>query len=208
VYRPFQPYGEPADETANMTEREIEEYSALRATIRERGTTRVWVFVAGISAWAVLVTITAAGRLSPPVATLIPLLVLASVFEAVAALHLGVERIGRYLQVFFEDELADPGWEHRIMTFGRKDPSHAQLWSVDPLFSLHFWLASLLNLLPAALAGAVASEWLVIGACHALVAGRVATVRRKAARQREADLDLFRQQKQLAPDSPTGPARR
>ena len=30
-----------------MTARELEEYRALRATIRERGTARVWIFVVG-----------------------------------------------------------------------------------------------------------------------------------------------------------------
>ncbi len=30
-----------------MTGRDVEEYTALRATIRERGTTRVWLFVVG-----------------------------------------------------------------------------------------------------------------------------------------------------------------
>ena len=36
-----------------------------------------------------------------PVATLLPLVLLAACFEAIFALHTGVERIGRYLQVFY-----------------------------------------------------------------------------------------------------------
>ena len=43
-----------------MTLAEQEEYRSLRATIRERGTARVWVFVGGIVAWAALITATAA----------------------------------------------------------------------------------------------------------------------------------------------------
>ena len=33
-----------------MTPRELEEYRALRETIRERGTARVWIFVVGLVA--------------------------------------------------------------------------------------------------------------------------------------------------------------
>ena len=43
-----------------MTAREQDEYSALRATIRERGTVRVGLFVAGMAAWAALTLATAA----------------------------------------------------------------------------------------------------------------------------------------------------
>ena len=35
-----------------MTPREVQEYTALRATIRERGTARIWVFLALLVAWA------------------------------------------------------------------------------------------------------------------------------------------------------------
>ena len=85
-----------------MTAREQDEYIALRATIRERGTARVCLFVGRHRRLG-------GARRSPrprwrprPIATLLPLLVLASMFEAVFALHVGVERIGRYLQVFHE----------------------------------------------------------------------------------------------------------
>ena len=44
-----------------------------------------------------------------PLATLVPLLVLAAAFECVFALHVGIERVGRYLQVFYEDR-----WEQLI----------------------------------------------------------------------------------------------
>src|SRR3954469_15811088 len=123
-----------------MTEREQVEYSALRATIRERGTARVYIFAGGVAAWGGLVVATAA--LAPtPIATLLPLLVLACIFEAVFALHVGVERVGRYLQVFHE---ADGGaqWEHAAMAFGR--PRGAA--TADALFSLAFLLAALFNI--------------------------------------------------------------
>src|SRR4051812_48252260 len=84
-----------------MTVREQQEYSALRATIRERGTARICLLAAGMAAWGAIAVATAAVA-SSPVATLLPLVVLAAVFEAIFALHIGVERIGRYLQVFHE----------------------------------------------------------------------------------------------------------
>src|SRR5215475_11445055 len=99
-----------------MSSAEQEEYRSLRATIRERGTARIWVFLVGIIAWAALITATAA-LAALPVATLLPLLVLVSVFEAVFSLHVGVERIGRYIQVFLEHE--GGGWEHTAMAFGQ-----------------------------------------------------------------------------------------
>ncbi len=124
-----------------------DEYRALRDTIRERGTARVWAVVAGIFAWAALTAATAALS-STPVGTLLPLVMLIATFEAVYALHVGVERIGRYLQVFYE--AADdrtPRWESAAMAFGR--PANAA--RVDPLFAIVFAIAALFNLAPAAL---------------------------------------------------------
>ena len=166
-----------------MTLAEQEEYRSLRATIRERGTARIWVFVVGIIGWAALITATAA-LASLPVATLLPLLVLVAVFEAVFSLHVGVERIGRYVQVFLEN---DSGWEHAAMAFGQ--PLRGT--RVDPLFSTCFLIAILLNFVPVLLAEPVAIELWVVGAAHAIVAIRVVLARRSAARQRAADLKRF-----------------
>src|SRR5439155_21852130 len=102
-----------------MTTREIEEYRALRATIRERGTARAWIVVIGFGIWGGLVMATVSIA-SLPEATLLPLLALAAVFEAVFALHTGVERVGRYIQVFYEGETSDSlNWEKTAMAFGR-----------------------------------------------------------------------------------------
>ena len=80
---------------------------------------------------------------------------LASVFEAVFALHVGVERIGRYIQVFHETDRptagqADrpSGWEHAAMAFGR--PAGAA--TIDALFTVPFLLAALFNIAPALIA--------------------------------------------------------
>src|SRR5207244_2767311 len=97
-----------------------------------------------------------------PVATLLPLLVLASVFEAVFALHVGVERIGRYIQVFFEE--GGNGWEHAAMSFGRSRPGTG----LDPLFTFSFGSAAILNFVPVMLADPVQIELVVVGAIHVL----------------------------------------
>ena len=165
-----------------MTERDAGEYRALRATIRERGTTRVWLFVVGLAAWAALVVATAA-LAALPIATLLPLLFLAAVFEAVLALHIGVERIGRYIEVFLED---DDGWEHITTAYGR-----AFRGGSDPLFTLVFAGTAILNFVPALLAEPVLIEVLVIGVAHLLFVVRIAIARREAGRQREEDLARF-----------------
>jgi len=84
-----------------MTERDVEEYRALRATIRQRGSSRPWAFLAGFSVWAVVSM--GAILTSLPMVTILPLLLLAATFEVVFSLHVSVERIGRYLQVFHQD---------------------------------------------------------------------------------------------------------
>lgn len=173
-----------------MTPREREEYRALRDTIRERSTARVWVAYTGLTAWAALALATAT-LAELPIATFIPLLVVSLVFEVVFALHTGVERVGRYIQVFFEDESADRGWEHQAMAYGQEFPGHAS----DPLFGTFFLLAMVLNVLPAALADPVPLEWAVVAVGHLLAIGRLMRARHDARQQRTLDLDRFRQLK-------------
>jgi hypothetical protein len=169
-----------------MTSRQIEEYRALRDTIRERSTARVWMALAGFSVWAGLAV--AAAALAPlPVATLLPLLLLMLTFEIVLALHVGVERVGRYIQVFFEDASADRGWEHQAMELGRRFPGG----SPDPLFAAFFWSAIVLNLAPAVTANPTPIEWGVVGAAHSLAFARIALGRHHAAGQRARDLERF-----------------
>jgi hypothetical protein len=171
-----------------MTSTDRDEYIALRATIRERGTTRVWVVLAGFSSWAVTALLAVALAPSPTV-TLMPLVVLATAFEITFALHIGVERIGRYLQVFHEGQA---GWEHRIMEFGRGTHRVAV---TDALFSRYFALATVLNVIPAVITAPIVVEWIVIGGAHALFLGRLVAARQAAARQRPDDLARFEQLK-------------
>jgi hypothetical protein len=173
-----------------MTPRELAEYSALRATILERGTARHWIFIAGLGLWAAL-TVAVAAVAAVPVATLLPLLFLAATFETIFALHTAVERIGRYLQVFHENHPDEAAWEHTAMAYGRSFRGGG----IDALFSPIFWVATLFNAIPVALAGPAAIDWVVVGAVHLLFAWRVWMARRQSALQRAIDLDRFAQLK-------------
>ena len=174
-----------------MTPREQVEYSELRATIRERGTARVWVFVAGMAAWGALASATSALS-ATPVATLLPLLVVASAFEAVFALHVGVERIGRYLQVFYETEGSGARWEHAAMAFGR--PRGAV--GADALFFAPFLLAALFNVIPALVVEPTRAEVIFILGAHLLFVLRLVAARQGARQQRAIDLARFEQIRQ------------
>jgi hypothetical protein len=165
-----------------MTDREHEEYKALRATIVQRGSVRVCLFVAGLAAWAVLSLATT--FVSVPLLTVLPLVVLAGTFEAVFALHVGVERIGRYLQVFHGDR-----WEDTAMAFGAPLAGTRS----DPLFTLVFGLATVCNFVPVLLARPLPIELAMIGGAHALFIIRVVAGRQVAGRQRAADLARFQQ---------------
>ena len=172
-----------------MTPREVEEYTSLRATIRERGTARVCLFCGGLVAWAAA-TIATAALAALPVATLLPLLILAAGFEAVFNLHTGVERIGRYLQVFYCDE--DPShtgrdWERTVMAYGRAFPRGGS----DPLFTIYFVLATILNFVPVLLAEPVRLEVTVVGLAHLGFIARVFVARHASAGQRARDLERF-----------------
>jgi hypothetical protein len=169
-----------------MTPREVEEYRALRATIKDRGIGRVWLFLATMVAWSAA-TIATATLAALPIATLLPLLLLAAGFETVFAVHTGVERIGRYLQVFHPPDAGKADWERTIMAFGRANPGAGS----DPLFSPHFVLAAVLNFVPVLLAEPVRLEVLVVGGVHLIFLGRIFVARRASGRQRALDLERF-----------------
>src|SRR5262245_12290775 len=169
-----------------MTEREHLEYSSLRATIRERGTARVCIFAGGMAAWGALLLATAA-LASTPLATLLPLLVLACLFEAVYALHTGVERVGRYIQVFHETD-SPGGWEHQAMAFG--PPPRAA--TADALFSIPFLIAALFNIAPAMIQDPTRPELVFVVGAHALFAVRLFVEREAARRKRAIALERFR----------------
>ena len=159
-----------------------QEFEALRATIRERGTVRMILLPVTFGLWAAAGIATTAA-IALPIAALLPLLVLAAGFEAIYALHINVERIGRYLQVFHEPE---GGWEHVAMVFGQRFPGRGP----DALFSNLFLMATALNYLPVALGGTLPE--LVVGALlHLVLAFHIGTARSRASKQRTQDLERF-----------------
>jgi hypothetical protein len=174
------------------TVRAAEEYSALRATIRERGTARICLFGGGLVGWGA-VTLATAALASTPLATLLPLVVLASLFEAVYALHIGVERIGRYIQAFHESAQA-PGWEHIAMAFGRPKGAAA----IDALFTIPFLVATIVNAAPGLTFQPTMPEMVFVGGGHALFLVRLFSARAIAARQRPLDLARFAEIKRMA----------
>lgn len=169
-----------------MTERSMEEYAALRATIRERGTARVYVFALGLAVWAAL-ALASVVLVVPPVTTLIPLMVLAATFEGVYGLHVGVERIGRYLLVFHDDR-----WEHAAGVFGHRSGGAR----ADALYVVPFLVAALINLVPLLTTTPIVQELAIVGLAHAVFGARVLQARAAAGRQRARDTERFRQLRQ------------
>jgi hypothetical protein len=163
------------------------EFAALRQTIATRGTIRIVLLPLTVIAWSALtVTLLLLGQL--PVEAVLPLAVLVGGFEAIHALHVGVERVGRYLQVFYEGEPTGPRWETTAMAVGPALPGGG----IDPLFTVVFTLATIINLLPALLFQPTPIEIGVVAALHAAFLLRVVRARIAAARQRAVELESFR----------------
>ena len=165
------------------------EYAVLRHTIAARGTVRTVLFPVTMIGWAALalVVLTFADA---PVASLFPLAVLVAGFEAIHALHVGVERIGRYLQVYYENSEIGPRWETIAMAVGPALPGGG----VDPLFTLVFASATFVNMIPALTVQPrpTATELGVIGVLHLAAVIRIVRARGAAARQRAVELESFR----------------
>jgi hypothetical protein len=167
-----------------LDSRQQSEYAAMRETIRQRGTARMVLVPVTFIGWAATSVATAA-VITVALSTLIPLLILGAGFEAIFALHLNVERIGRYLQVFHE---RDGGWERVAMTYGQRFPGSGP----DPLFAQLFVFGVSVNFLPAALGGEPI-EVGVIAVLHLILVYRIRTAKAAAARQRAQDLERFEQ---------------
>jgi hypothetical protein len=172
----------------------VEEFKALRATIRERGTARVIVALITFVTWAVLVMTT--GLTTHPMLSLVPLLVLEAGFESVLSLHVGAERVGRYLRIYYEASADAPKWETVIAAFGRTPAAHGS--GLDALFAWTFVIAALFN-------GALAFWTIWLGSseiivepgfwgvvvAHVAFLFRVAAGRQYAHHQRRADAAAF-----------------
>lgn len=170
------------------------EFRVLRETVLSRGNLRLSLFVAGLATWAV--TLLAVLALLPnPLLSLVPLTMLVGVFEAVRTIHFGVERIGRYLQVFFEEPaqppttpLRTPAWERAVVRVGGRLPGAAG----HPLFIPLFLLATTVNTLAVLLPGPTPIETGTLLVAHAAFIAWMLHADRGVRAQRAHDETRFR----------------
>jgi hypothetical protein len=118
----------------------------------------------------------------------VSLAVLIGGFEAVHALHVGAERIGRYLQVYYEALPSGPRWETAVMTVGPALPGGG----IDPLFSVVFTGVAMINMVPALLPPVTRMELGVVGVLHAGFIFRIVRARLAASKQRAVELESFK----------------
>jgi hypothetical protein len=194
-----------------MTDLRALEYDSLRAALRVRVTLGPTLLVAVILGWAAL-TLWVFTTDVVSAATLVPLVVLAAGFEALYALHVSAERLARYIQVEYEEPAsssspaspaAAPRWETTSLSYRQRfTPSGS-----NALFSALFFIATIVNYVPAAVSGTV-QELAGVGFAHALFAVRIIVAGRRAARLRNEDLDRFRtllEGRSPSPPPPTSP---
>ncbi len=171
------------------------EYRILRETIAVRGSLRPVLALAGLGMWSVVLTAVLVW-IPFPVATIIPLLVLVVTFEVIRPLHFGSERIGRYIQVFYEEDgqperavFETPSWERVAMRWSAVPGTGGH-----PLFIPIFVLATTVNTLPVLLAQPTASpiEMAALGVPHLALMIWLFTADRAMRTQRDADLEQFR----------------
>ncbi|MGE3276278.1 MAG: hypothetical protein AB7O67_14285 [Vicinamibacterales bacterium] len=167
------------------------EYRTLRETIAARGTLRPVLLVAGLSAWALTLTALLA-LVANPVTAAVPLVLLVATFEAIRGLSAGVERIGRYIEVFHEPEgppTAPPAWERAAMRLGPALPGAGG----HPLFVLLFGAATAVNYLAVLLPGPLPVEAWTMAIPHAAFIAWLVVADRAARRQRLHERDRYRE---------------
>lgn len=182
-----------------MTDLAAAEYRALREAIAARGQLRTTLTLAGLLSWGGLLAVTLAA-LPYPVAAAVPLMALVATFEVIRPLHAGAERIGRYLQVFFEEAVAaappeanavltPPAWERTAMAFGAAVPGAAG----HPLFLPVFGLATAVNFLAVLMPGPVPVELALMALPHAAFLAWLLYADRGMRTQRTRELARFRE---------------
>jgi len=178
------------------------EYEALRATIRERGSVRMLVILGGLMGWGALALGLWAAQ-GQGALTLVPFMALAATFELSFFIHTGVERVGRYLQVWYEEAETDGdgagGWERTVMAYGTRFPT-----SADPLFITLFSTAAVVNFFGSLAAAPRRPGWIALSLiAHLALGWRFRTARGMAAAQRATDLERFTLLKKGSASSPT-----
>lgn len=164
------------------------EFTVLRQTISSRGTSRILLLPVTLIGWGAVASALWITGQHRSIGSLVSLAILAGGFEAIHALHVGVERIGRYLQVYYEGSSDGPQWESTCMMVGPALPGGG----VDPLFTLMLGSAALVNVIPALQPLPARGELVVIATLHAAFLGRLARARWAAARQRAVELESYR----------------
>ena len=155
----------------------------------ERGTIRIYVVLLGLVGWGALAIVSIPIH-RPGAGLLVPLVILAATFELNFFVHTGVERIGRYIQVFYEEASGSHGWETTAMRYGAKFPAPPL---ADPLFIVVFSTAAAVNFFSAFASPQPQPGWIGLSLIlHSLFAYRIVAARRAAASQRTLDLDRFR----------------
>ncbi len=172
------------------------EYRILRETIAARGSLKPILFLSGLGIWAGILTVVLVW-IPYPIAAIIPLLVLLATLEAIRPLHFGAERIGRYLQVFYEEEGQperplhhSPSWERVAMRLSAVPGTGGH-----PLFVPVFLLAAIANTLPVLLAQPLATpvELAALAVPHIAFMIWLFNADRAMRAQRAAELQQFRQ---------------
>ena len=177
-----------------MERHRASEYLVLRQAIAQRGALRHVLVFCGITIWAVLL-IAVLALLPYPFLATVPLLALLVTFEVIRPLHFGAERIGRYVQVFYEEAgepgraLSDtPSWERVAMSFGRVPGVGGH-----PLFVPTFLLATAINYVAVLLPGPVAVELSVMAIPHLAFIAWLAAADRAMRKQRAIELARLRE---------------
>jgi len=164
------------------------EFTVLRQTIAARGTVRMVLLPVTVIGWTSITAALLQGLTVPGLLPLVPLSVLIAGFEAIHALNVGVERIGRYLQVYYEGRSDGPMWETTAMSVGPGLPGGG----IDPLFTVVFIAVSALNLALAAPELRTMTAIVTLVPVHAIFWIRVIRARGAATRQRAVDLETYR----------------
>jgi hypothetical protein len=163
------------------------EFTILRQTIATRGTTRVVLLPVTFLGWSAL-----ACQLlfvsDVPLASLFSLAVLVAGFEAIHALHVSVERIGRFVQVYYESREDGPQWETTAMKVGPALPGGG----IDPLFTVVFVCVTIINLIPSLVSSPTRLQLAVVLLLHVGFLVRLVRARGAAARQRAVELESYR----------------
>jgi len=178
-----------------LTSLALAEYQELRATIRQRGSLRHLLVLITFSVWTATM-LWSANTFAVPIFFVLPLIVLIAGFEVTFALHIGVERIGRFIQVRYEKDASGAiSWERTAMALrlpgGGLDPLFLKIFLVAVTFNLLIgtWMSSIAAAPPEAVFGRI--ELAIFVLAHSAAVLRWMSAARYARSQRVRELAAF-----------------